>query len=47
MAVAEARTVVVDELDRFGVTDKIGREHIFGSLDEAIAAFRAERAAQR
>ncbi len=45
LAVARARTAVVAELDRFGVTDRIGREHIFGSLDQAIAAFRADKPA--
>jgi len=40
-AVAGAPATVVSELERFGLTDKIGREHIFGSLEEAIAAYGA------
>ena len=40
LAVAAAREAVVPELERFGVTEKIGREHIFASLEEAIAAFK-------
>jgi len=40
-AVAGAREAVVPELERFGLSDKIGRERLFGSLEEAIAAFRS------
>ncbi len=44
-AVAGARrAVIVPELERFGLTDKIGQEHLFGSLEEAIAAFRSSPA---
>jgi high affinity sulfate transporter 1 len=32
---------VLPELERFGVVEAIGADHVFGSLDEAIAAFRA------
>ena len=40
-AVAGVRGTVASELERFGLTEKIGREHLFGSLEEAIAAYRA------
>ena len=40
-AVAGANAFIVPELERFGLIEKIGREHVFGSLEEAIAAFRA------
>jgi len=40
-AIAGARAAVVPELERFGLTEKIGPDHLFGSLEEAIAAFRA------
>lgn len=32
---------VFPELERFGVVDAIGVEHVFGSLDDALAAFRS------
>ena len=38
-AVAEVRTAVLPELDRFGLTEKIGPERIFATLEQAIAAF--------
>lgn len=38
-AVAEATDYVRDELDRFGLTDKIGAEHYFDSAHEARDAF--------
>jgi hypothetical protein len=31
------------ELDRFGVTQKIGADHVFDSLESARAAFHAAR----
>jgi len=40
-AVAEASDVVRHELDRFGLTDKIGPEHYFDSLHAARDAFHA------
>ena len=40
-AVADTSTHLRHELDRFGITDKIGREHIFDSLLDARAAFHA------
>jgi high affinity sulfate transporter 1 len=40
-AIAEAGQAVIRELDRFGVTAKIGSDHVFDSLDEARAAFHA------
>ena len=40
-AVAEAQDTVRAELDHFGVTALIGDERIYGTLDEAIAAFHA------
>ncbi len=40
-AVAEARDPVVAELDEFGLTALIGRNHVYAALDDAIAAFRA------
>ncbi|MGO4256364.1 SulP family inorganic anion transporter [Marmoricola sp. RAF53] len=39
-AVAEAGGDVTGELARFGVTEAIGSEHVYRTLDEAIAAFR-------
>jgi MFS superfamily sulfate permease-like transporter len=30
---------VLPELERFGVVDAIGEDHVFVSLDDAIAAF--------
>ena len=38
-AVADVRTGVRPELDRFGLTDVIGADHIFATLEDAIAAF--------
>jgi MFS superfamily sulfate permease-like transporter len=40
-AVAGARPAVRRELERFGVTEKIGPEHVFDSLDAARDAFHA------
>ena len=40
-AVAGARPAVARQLDRFGVTAKIGPEHIFESIDAARDAFHA------
>jgi high affinity sulfate transporter 1 len=40
-AVAEVRRSVLPELDRFGVTAAIGPDHVYTTLDEAFAAFRA------
>jgi len=40
-AVADPQESVLPELDKFGLTAAIGSGRIFGSLDEAIAAFRA------
>ncbi|MGZ4288957.1 MAG: SulP family inorganic anion transporter [Solirubrobacteraceae bacterium] len=40
-AVADARSSVLSELDRFGLTDAIGRDHVYARLDDAIAAFHA------
>ena len=40
-AVAGARPAVRRELDHFGVTAKIGPEHVYARLDDARAAFRA------
>jgi MFS superfamily sulfate permease-like transporter len=40
-AVAEAQAAVLAELDAFGLTAAIGREHVYGTLEEAVAAFRA------
>jgi high affinity sulfate transporter 1 len=42
-AIAGARAATIQELELFGVTEKIGRDHLFGTLEEAIAAFRAAR----
>jgi MFS superfamily sulfate permease-like transporter len=41
LAVAEANGHVRRELDRFGVTDTIGRQHLYDSLDAARDAFHA------
>ena len=38
-ALAEVRTACAPELDRFGLTEKIGDQRMFATLDEAIAAF--------
>ena len=38
-AVAGVRTAALPELERFGLTAKIGQERIFPTLEEAIAAF--------
>ena len=43
-AIAEAGPDVRRELDRFGVTAKIGESHLFDTADEARAAFRSARA---
>ena len=40
-AVAGARAATIQELEFFGVTEKIGHEQVFGSLEDAIAAFQA------
>jgi MFS superfamily sulfate permease-like transporter len=40
-AVANAQPAVRAELDRFGLTAAIGRDHVYATLHEAIAAFRA------
>ena len=32
---------VMPELERFGVIDAVGDDHVFASLDDAVAAFRA------
>jgi SulP family sulfate permease len=42
-AVAGARPAVRRELDQFGVTAKIGADHVFETLDGAREAFRAAR----
>jgi high affinity sulfate transporter 1 len=41
LAIALATDDVKRELDRFGVTEKIGEERYFATLDDAIAAFHA------
>ena len=46
-AVAAAQDTVRAELDHFGLTALIGDERVFGTLDEAIAAFHARDAGQR
>jgi len=38
-AIAEASPKVRRELDRFGVTSRIGREHVYATLDDALAGF--------
>jgi len=42
-AVADVRAAVRPELDRFGLTEAIGEEHIFATLEDAIASFRASK----
>ena len=39
-AVAEASAEVREELDRFGLTKKIGEERYFDDIEDAVAAFR-------
>jgi high affinity sulfate transporter 1 len=41
LAFADMRSRVRHQLDLFGVTAKIGEEHVFDSVENAIAAFRA------
>jgi high affinity sulfate transporter 1 len=43
--VAGASDAVKAQLDRFGVTDRAGAAHVFGDLDDALAAFRDAPAA--
>ena len=43
LAVAGAPAPVARELELFGLTEKIGLEHVFDSLEDAVAAFRAAR----
>ena len=45
-AVADVRAAVRPELERFGLTDAIGEERIFATLEDAVAAFRAAKPAQ-
>jgi sulfate permease, SulP family len=40
-AVAEAQPSVIAELTEFGFVDAIGREHVYETLDEALAGFRS------
>ncbi len=40
-AVAEAQPAVLSEYDEFGLTGAIGRDHVYATLDDAIAAFHA------
>ena len=44
-AIANADAHLLRELERFGVTAKIGREHVFDTLHEARDAFRRSAAA--
>src|SRR5262249_46273068 len=44
-AVADASDQLRAELDRFGVTEKIGADHIFDGIDAAREAFHADRSA--
>lgn len=46
-AIATPTRAVRPELDRFGVTAAIGADHIYDTLDEAIAAFQRDDAANR
>jgi MFS superfamily sulfate permease-like transporter len=43
-AVADADTELRAELDRFGITDKIGADHYFDGVEHARAAFHATTA---
>jgi sulfate permease, SulP family len=45
--VAVLNPEVVKELERFGLVDVIGRDRVFATLDEAIAAFRSRRGSSR
>ncbi len=45
-AVAGVRTAALPELERFGLTETIGQEHIFPTLEEAIDAFHPAKPAQ-
>jgi MFS superfamily sulfate permease-like transporter len=42
-AVADVRAAVRPELERFGLTDAIGEDHIFATIEDAVAAFRAAK----
>ena len=41
-ALARADTQLVDTLDSLGTLDRFGRDHVFGNLEDAFAAFRAD-----
>jgi MFS superfamily sulfate permease-like transporter len=43
LAFADMRSRVRHQLDLFGVTAKIGEEHVYASVEDAMAAFRASR----
>lgn len=45
-AVAEPQDSVRTELDRFGLTRAIGPEHVYATLNEAVAAFHTASSAQ-
>jgi len=45
-AIADVRGAVRPELERFGLTDAIGEDHIFATLEDAVAAFRASKPTQ-
>jgi MFS superfamily sulfate permease-like transporter len=42
-ALADVRDAVRPELERFGITAKIGEDRIYATLEDAVAAFRAAR----
>jgi sulfate permease, SulP family len=46
MAIAEASPRLRVELDRFGVTERIGADHYYDGIEEAREAFRASQQAQ-
>ena len=46
-AIAEPTDQLRAELDRFGITEKIGSDHVYDSLDAALDAFHGATGAGR
>ena len=44
-AVAEPSASLAGELERYGITAKIGAEHVFETVNDARSAFHAAQAA--
>jgi MFS superfamily sulfate permease-like transporter len=41
-AIARADTDLIDTLEKLGTLDRFGRDHVFGNLEDAFAAFQAD-----